>query len=380
MRPEDRLGQLLDGRLELTSILGVGAYGVVYVAVDVYSCTPYAVKALSKLGLDERQRRFQAREIDLHARVQAHPNVVSLIEILDAPDTVFVVMEFCREGDLFARITECGSYVGADMLACRVFLQLLDAVEYCHSLGIYHRDLKPENILVCDGGLSVKLADFGLATTDAWTSDFGCGSTFYMSPECHTPSTSATAPSYASLPNDVWSLGVILVNLTCGRNPWKRASLEDETYFAYLNDPSFLCTILPLTYEFNTVLSRIFDPNPRTRISLADLRACVVALAHFTVAPSPVVKEEGFEAAYIPSTPQHIRRPLTPPSSAESSSMYVTPRGKKRSLHRQPGFQNYRGNCPPTPQSPCPKWRTYSSEEDEEEPELFQLPRRVPVF
>lgn len=160
----------------------MGAYGVVYTAVDIFTYTPFAVKALSKIGLDARQKRFQHREIALHHRASAHPNVVSLVKILDTPDCTYVIIEYCPEGDLFSNITERGHYVGNDLLAKRVFLQLLDAVEYCHNLGIYHRDLKPENVLVSDGGLQVKLADFGLATTETMTSDFGCGSTFYMSP------------------------------------------------------------------------------------------------------------------------------------------------------------------------------------------------------
>jgi len=180
--PEDRIGLLLANRLELTSILGVGAYGVVYGAVDIHTNIPYAVKALNKTGLDPRQRKFQQREIRLHHMASQHPNVVSLVRIMDSVDCTFVVIEFCPEGDLFSSITERGHFVGNDHLAKGAFLQILDAVEYCHSIGIYHRDLKPENILVTDGGMTVKLADFGLATMDYCTSDFGCGSTFYMSP------------------------------------------------------------------------------------------------------------------------------------------------------------------------------------------------------
>lgn len=182
LAPEDRLGWVLAGRLELTSILGIGAYGVVYTALDIHTNIPYAVKALTKTGLDARQRRFQQREIKLHHEASQHPNVVSLVRILDSPDCTFVVIEYCPEGDLFSNITERGQFVGNDALAKHVFLQILDAVRYCHSIGIYHRDLKPENILVTDQGSTVKLADFGLATRDRITSDFGCGSTFYMSP------------------------------------------------------------------------------------------------------------------------------------------------------------------------------------------------------
>lgn len=180
--PEDRLGWLLANRLELTRVLGVGAYGVVYTAVDIHTNVMYAVKALNKSGLDPRQLKFQQREIKLHHLASQHPNVVSLVRIMDSVDCTYVVIEFCPEGDLFSSITEKGHFVGNDPLVKCVFLQILDAVHFCHSLGIYHRDLKPENILVTDQGLTVKLADFGLATTDPITSDFGCGSTFYMSP------------------------------------------------------------------------------------------------------------------------------------------------------------------------------------------------------
>lgn len=180
--PEDRLGLVIADRLELKSILGVGAYGVVYTAVDIHTKVRFAVKALNKIGLDQRQRTFQQREIQLHHEASHHPNVVSLIKIMDSRDCTYVVLEFCPEGDLFSSITEGGLFLGNDLMAKRAFLQILDAVDFCHSLGIYHRDLKPENILVTDGGLTVKLADFGLATRDYLTTDFGCGSTFYMSP------------------------------------------------------------------------------------------------------------------------------------------------------------------------------------------------------
>jgi serine/threonine protein kinase len=297
--PEDRLGLVLAGRLELTGILGVGAYGVVYTAVDIHTDTQYAVKALSKTGLDARQRRFQQREIQLHHEASHHPNVVSLVKIMDHKDCTFVVLEYCPEGDLFTSITEGGFFIGNDFLVKQAFLQILDAVEFCHSIGIYHRDLKPENILVADGGRTLKLADFGLATRDQITSDFGCGSTFYMSPgtkpgpssslrniltsphlECQ--ASASRAASYYSAPNDVWSLGVVLVNLTCGRNPWKRASIDDATFRAYLKDRHFLSSILPLSQELDSILRRIFECDPLKRISIQELRELIINCPRFT--------------------------------------------------------------------------------------------------
>src|SRR5450432_775060 len=160
-------------RLQFQKVLGSGAYGVVHLARDISTGIHYAVKALNKFmpngqPLDLRQQLFQQTEMRLHYRVSAHPNVVSLLRIMDTRDHTYVIMEYCPEGDLFSNITERGRYVGDDVAAKNVFLQILDAVSHCHKLGVYHRDLKPENILVTNDGHQVKLADFGLATTDKY--------------------------------------------------------------------------------------------------------------------------------------------------------------------------------------------------------------------
>ena len=206
-------------------MLGTGAYGVVYSALDLYTQTWYAVKALSKTNanghpLDQRQREFQQREIQLHYAASAHPNIVSMLKIVDDPECTYVILEYCPEGDLFSNITERGRYVSNDALIRRAFLQILDAVEHCHRLGIYHRDLKPENILVSNAGADVLLADFGLATTDAESEDHGCGSTFYMSPgrrfhsihsstRSHPPFHSLTTPVYSRMPGSNFKEAVI---------------------------------------------------------------------------------------------------------------------------------------------------------------------------
>lgn len=283
--PESRIGIFLGRSLELKGILGTGAYGVVYSAIDHLTQTWYAVKALSKTNangepLDRRQREFQSREIQLHYHASAHPNIVSMLKIVDDPECTYVVLEYCPEGDLFSNITERGRYVSNDAEVQRAFLQILDAVEHCHRLGIYHRDLKPENILVSNGGDSVLLADFGLATTDPESEDHGCGSTFYMSPECLDQS--SRNASYRCAPNDVWSLGVILVNLTCGRNPWKQASVEDSTYRAFTRNRSFLKTILPLSDELNDILGMIFERNPEDRITVSELKRRILACCSFS--------------------------------------------------------------------------------------------------
>ena len=88
--------------------------------------------------------------------------------------------------------------------------------------------------------------------------------------------------TYSPKHNDIWSLGIILLNLTTGRNPWKSATLNDDTYQAYLKDPDvFLMSVLPISEELNDILVQILQINWTARISLIDLRAAVEGVSTF---------------------------------------------------------------------------------------------------
>lgn len=299
--PPPALGTLIDNdTLELVEVLGVGGYGVVYRAVDPLARN-YAVKCLisSQVHSGSRQRQLHMREIALHRLASAHPNVVTLHRVVEEHNYTYLIMDFASDGDLFSQILHHCRYLGQDHLIKHIFLQLLDAVEYCHSLGIYHRDLKPENVLCFDGGLRVTITDFGLATTDRFSEEFRTGSVYHMSPGLYSPFSAfvyishlshlecqggefAPTGSYSPLFNDIWSLAIILLNLATGRNPWKSASSSDPTFQAYLQDPlNFLPTVLPISAEVNNILCRMLEVDWRRRITLSEVRAAIQQVDHF---------------------------------------------------------------------------------------------------
>ncbi|PFH48673.1 hypothetical protein AMATHDRAFT_76606 [Amanita thiersii Skay4041] len=277
------LGTLIDGHsLELVEVLGVGGYGVVYRAIDIdpLSLTghlkSYAVKCLiCPPNASTRQRHVHIREIALHQLASGHSGVVTLHRVIEQQNVTYIILDYAPDHDLFTQILRNCRYLGNDALIKHIFLQLLDAVGYCHGLGIFHRDLKPENVLCFDGGLRVAITDFGLATTEKMSDEFRTGSVYHMSPECQG---GEFAPDgyYSPKANDVWSLGIVLLNLATGRNPWKSACSTDPTFQAYLREPrTFLPSVLPISRAANELLMLMLDVNWHTRIGLEEVRRIV---------------------------------------------------------------------------------------------------------
>ncbi|KIK04955.1 hypothetical protein K443DRAFT_92089, partial [Laccaria amethystina LaAM-08-1] len=152
--------------------------------------------------------------------------------------------------------------LGDEALIKDISPQLLDAIDYCHALGIYHRELKTENVLCFDDGLRLAITDFGLVATEKVSGECHNGSVYHMSPGSCFPFISFFRMRSLMF-NDTCSLGIILLNLATGRNPWKSAAADDPTFQTFLRDPlNFLRSALPISSEVNDILSLFMRKNP----------------------------------------------------------------------------------------------------------------------
>ncbi|KAF8329539.1 kinase-like domain-containing protein [Cantharellus anzutake] len=248
----------------------------------------YAVKKIKK-----RRSRFgpqqngHEKELLCHRIASGHRNVLTLHHVIDSGDVLYLVLDYLPEGDLQTSLTEHGSmYRSHPQHIKRIFLQILDAVQHCHDKRVYHRDLKPENVLLKDFGATAVLADFGLSSRKASSVDFEIGSDYYMSPECY--GELHCSKPYASVPNDVWSLGVMLFYMVIGSPPWTAARTGCKSFLSFLCDPDFFLRRYPVSAEMNRMLMHVFAIDPTRRMSIDQLRGYVQGISLFTVTESQV--------------------------------------------------------------------------------------------
>lgn len=166
----------------LSSLLGCGAAGNVYQAVDrtMENSPPLAVKCIPK-SPNTRRRRQQTAEIDNHGVVACSPHIMMLFDYFEKGGFIFLVFPLC-ETDMLGAIWKNKVYWRNDGLIKAVFIDILDGVFACHKKGVFHRDLKPENIMCNANGKDIRISDFGLSSNRRLCRDGGCGTACYMSP------------------------------------------------------------------------------------------------------------------------------------------------------------------------------------------------------
>ncbi|KAI3891889.1 hypothetical protein MKX03_026297 [Papaver bracteatum] len=183
------------GKYETGRTLGQGSFAKVKYAKNLQTGDSVAIKILQK------------------DQVLRHNKMVEQTKI-------YIVLEFVNRGELFDKIV---SQLKEDE-ARRYFHQLINAVDYCHSRGVYHRDLKPENLLLDSYG-SLKVSDFGLSAFSPQLKDDGllhtaCGTPNYVPPEV------VKDKGYDGTTSDIWSCGVILFVLMAGYLPFEESNLS----------------------------------------------------------------------------------------------------------------------------------------------------------
>lgn len=279
LRNEFIEGRILDGRFQTIRPLNQGSFGQVFLAKDLKTNQEVAIKCLTKSPSDSASSptvdgRFE--ELECHLRFGNHSNLVNLIHNFETEAHMYLVLEFCANGDLYEAIRLNRGPLETEHVR-DFMLQLVDALEYIHSKGLYHRDIKPENIFLMQDG-SMKLGDFGLATRESWCYEACVGSDRYMAPEQYEPGSSGYSPAQA----DIWSVGICLLNILFARNPFTSPAESDKLFEDYVRDRQSLFDIFPnMSQDTFEILTHSLAVDPKKR-SLADLRHSVLRAISFT--------------------------------------------------------------------------------------------------
>lgn len=254
--PEEAPTQpLIGGVYRLGDTLGEGEFGTVRLAAHIETGEQVAIKAMAKAHYIPDEVRLQ--------QMMNHKGVVKILNVIEDDNTVYIVMEHMSKGSLFDLLVSGEQLTEAQ--ARKYFLQLIDAVETCHSSNIAHRDLKAQNILLDDHG-NAKIADFGLAAemVPGQLLSGCCGSPNYAAPELWNAGAQYQGPEV-----DVWSCGVVLYALltsTLAYDATRLPALVKKIRGASYTVPS------TTSAEANDLLAKMFIVDPAERISMAEIK------------------------------------------------------------------------------------------------------------
>ena len=261
------IGEIIDGRYQLTRVVGSGGMATIYAAIDLRLDRQVAVKIMhSHLAQDEQFVSRFIREAKAAASL-SHPNIVAVLDQgwnQGGAPCVFIVMELIEGATLRDYLIEQGSL--SPERALSIITPVASALAAAHKLGIVHRDIKPENILVSKEG-RIKIADFGLArgallgNTMTAESSVILGSVSYLSPE-------QVQRGVADARSDIYSLGIVLFEILTGQKPYQG---EDPVQVAikHVNErvpaPSTLKPGLSVEIDQLVLSATDIDPDKRPR-------------------------------------------------------------------------------------------------------------------
>lgn len=225
----------------ITKELVKGRTSIIYIAIHKATGIELVLK---KCVLEnEHERTLVQGEIQIH-QFMNHPRIISFYGyFFDTPDTVYLILEYARGGDLFDMIAT--NKVTEDEFKEIAVRPIVNALVYMHSNGIVHRDIKMENVFLTDKKGGAKLGDFGFSISEKSLKFNRLGTLEYMAPEilrCNRESRMMARLQNKNLYDvkvDSWAMGVLVFEGLTGEVPWKRESENISEYLQKILDNPF---------------------------------------------------------------------------------------------------------------------------------------------
>ena len=255
-------GKILGGQFIIGEEIGKGTFGVVRIATHIITGEKVAVKMLYKNKiLEESQKQRLEREIKI-LKILRHKNIVHLYNVLNTSSTIYLVMEHIKGKELFEIIVRKKRL--SEMESLKYFQQLISGIEYLGKIRVAHRDLKPENLLI-DSNDNLKIADFGLSNMYKHNEllSTACGSPCYAAPEM------LAGEKYFGLSADIWSSGIILYTMLCGRLPFE--DKNNEILYKKIKEGNFKIPEF-LSENAKDFLQKILVVDPKKRYNISQIK------------------------------------------------------------------------------------------------------------
>ena len=253
-----------DIHYKIISKLGEGNFSTVKLATHSLTGEKVAIKILEKTKVTKLEEKERInRELAIMRKLN-HYNIVKLYQIVETKLTIYLIQENVPGKEFMEYLTKKGKL--KEVEACKFFHQIISAPEYMHQCGVAHRDFKPENILITKDDTVLKIIDFGLGNIykNNQLLKTACGSPCYAPPEM------IKEESYNGAESDIWSSGIILYLMLCGKLPFYHEQNEimyEQILSGKFEHPNYLSD------NAKDLLDKIIEVDPKKRLNFEQIKS-----------------------------------------------------------------------------------------------------------